>query len=184
MPKLRVVEGGAPPKIDEPLHELPATDRELFDRFAPYVARIALRLLGREAEVDDVVQEVLLAAFRQRDRIREPRAFRGWLATVTVRTARRKLRYRRMRSFVGLDTVPAVPELRDADIGPEKRAVLSRVYRCLDRIPVEQRLAWTLRYVEGEQLNAVADKCGCSLATAKRRIAAAHARLQMELDDA
>ena len=119
MPKLRVVAGGAPSDVD---HELPASDRVLFDRFAPYVARIALRLLGREAEIDDVVQEVLLAAFRQRDRIREPRAFRGWLATVTVRTARRKLRYRRMRSFVGLDTVPAVPELRDADIGPEKRA--------------------------------------------------------------
>ena len=68
-------------------------------------------------------------------------------------------------------------------MSPERRALLSRVYQVLDRIPVEQRLAWSLRYVEGEKLERVAEQCGCSLATAKRRIAAAHARIQGELID-
>jgi RNA polymerase sigma-70 factor (ECF subfamily) len=49
---------------------------------------------------------------------------------------------------------------------------------------VEHRVAWTLRYVEGEKLERVAEHCGCSLATAKRRIAAAHAKIQSELEDA
>jgi RNA polymerase sigma-70 factor (ECF subfamily) len=35
------------------------------------------------------------------------------------------------------------------------------------------RIAWTLRMVEGLELAEVASACGCSLATAKRRIAAA-----------
>ena len=48
---------------------------------------------------------------------------------------------------------------------------------------VDQRLAWSLRYVEGEKLEQVAEHCGCSLATAKRRISAAHARIQAELED-
>jgi RNA polymerase sigma-70 factor (ECF subfamily) len=47
---------------------------------------------------------------------------------------------------------------------------------------VEQRLAWTLRHIEGERLEDVAARCGCSLATAKRRIAAAHAHLQAEMN--
>jgi len=178
-PQLRVVPGGTEADHDE----LPTSDRALFERYAPYVARIGLRLLGREAEVDDLIQEVFVAAFKQREQVREPAAFRGWLATVTVRKARRMLQRRRVRSFVGLDTAVSSPELRDQGVSPEQRALLARVYETLDQLPVDHRLAWTLRHVEGERLEAVAEKCGCSLATAKRRIAAAHARIQTELDD-
>ena len=59
----------------------------------------------------------------------------------------------------------------------EQRALLARIYRTLDEIDDRSRIAWILRHVEGERLEDVADACGCSLATAKRRIAAAQARL-------
>ena len=59
----------------------------------------------------------------------------------------------------------------------EQRALLARVYAVLDELPVDARLAWTLRHVEGEEMSAVAALCGCSLATAKRRVALAHERL-------
>ena len=173
---LRLVEGGHRPATGA------LSDDELFRRFGPYVARIGLRLLGREADVDDLMQEVFLAAFKQRGQLRDEAAIKGWLATVAVRTARRQLRKRRLRSFVGLDSGVGL-QLRDERISPERRALLRRVYEVLDQIPVEHRLAWSLRYVEGEKLEAVARRCGCSLATAKRRIAAAHVRLQGELDD-
>jgi RNA polymerase sigma-70 factor (ECF subfamily) len=37
-------------------------------------------------------------------------------------------------------------------------------------MPLNERIAWTLRYVERHRLEAVAELAGCSLATAKRRI--------------
>lgn len=178
-PNLRVVdgqgaEGGEPPLSDE----------ELFKRYAPYVARIGLRLLGREADVDDLIQETFLAAFKQRGQVRNEGSIKHWLATVAVRSARRQLRRRRARSFVGLDTGASEGvELPAAGMTPEGKALLAKVYEVLDTIGVEQRLAWTLRHVEGEKLERVAQRCGCSLATAKRRIAAAHAQLQAEFDD-
>ena len=58
---LRVVEGGV-----DATEALPESDEALFQRYAPYVARIGLRLLGREPDVDDLIQEVFFAAFRQR----------------------------------------------------------------------------------------------------------------------
>jgi RNA polymerase sigma-70 factor (ECF subfamily) len=180
-PNLRVVDGGA--EAAEAPEALPASEEALFRRYAPYVARIGLRLLGRESDVDDLIQEVFLAAFKQRHQVRDPHAFKSWLAIIAVRTARRQLRRRRLRTFVGLDTLPPPLELRDQGMSPERRALLSRVYQALDRISVEQRLAWTLRYVEGEKLEQVAEHCACSLATAKRRIATAHARIQGELED-
>jgi RNA polymerase sigma-70 factor (ECF subfamily) len=177
-PILRVVEGetGAP-------DVLPDSDEALFQRFAPYVARIGLRLLGRESDVDDLIQEVFMAAFRQRHQVRDPLAFKSWLAIIAVRTARRQLRRRRLRVFIGIDTLAPSLELRDTGMSPERQALLARVYNVLDKLSVEQRLAWTLRHVEGEKLEQVAEQCGCSLATAKRRIASAHARIQSEMDD-
>lgn len=162
---------------------VPMTDEQLFKRFAPYVARIGLRLLGRDADVDDLIQEVFLAAFKQKGQVRDPNAMKNWLATVAVRCARRQLRRRKLRTFVGLDTATHSMELADNDISPEQKALLAKVYTILDGISVEQRLAWTLRYVEGEKLERVAERCSCSLATAKRRIASAHDKIQAELNN-
>jgi RNA polymerase sigma-70 factor (ECF subfamily) len=59
---------------------------------------------------------------------------------------------------------------------------LAKVYAVLDALPSDERVAWSLRHVEGERLERVAELCGCSLATAKRRIAAAHQRIAVELE--
>jgi RNA polymerase sigma-70 factor (ECF subfamily) len=151
---------------------------ELFRTYAPYVAAIALRLLGREDEVDDVVQDVFVSALRGVHRLREAGALRGWLATVTVRVARRRLRMRRLRALVGLDRAVDYETMIAPGASPEDRAFLARVYRALDTLPVAQRLAWTLRHIHGDSLDTVAEACGCSLATVKRRIAAAHAAIE------
>ncbi len=155
----------------------------LFRRYAPYVARVALRILGRSDEVDDLVQDVFLAAHRGLGRLREPAAVKGWLATVAVRSARRRLRARRLRAFFGLDRPADYAEVADGAASPETRALLARLYRVLDGLPAAERIAWALRHVEGERLDRVALLCGCSLATAKRRVAAAQATLEREVSD-
>lgn len=153
-----------------------------FRRHAGYVAAIAHRLLGRDDEVDDTVQEVFVAAVRGLSSIRNPAAVRAWLGRVTVRVARRRLRQRRWRALLGIDQAIDYETVADAAASPEQRLLIGRVYGALDRMPSSLRIAWTLRYVEGEQLEQVAALSGCSLATAKRRIAAARRRLEEELD--
>jgi len=154
-----------------------------FRRYARYVAAVALRLLARDDEVDDVVQEVFLTALRKLGSLRDPDAIRGWLATVTVRVAGRRLRRRKMWAFFGVGTEGGYEEVAATGATAEDRALLARVYAVLDGLPVAERIAWTLRHVEGERLEQVAALCGCSLATAKRRIAAAHATVERMLSD-
>ena len=95
---LRVVpaEGAESERIDEPL-SLDAA----FRRYSPYVAAISLRLLGRDDEVDDIVQDVFLSAVKGFQQIRDAGAAKAWLATVTVRVARRRLRMRRLKAMFG-----------------------------------------------------------------------------------
>jgi RNA polymerase sigma-70 factor, ECF subfamily len=152
----------------------------VFRQYAPYVARIGHRLLGRGDEVDDLVQDTFLAAHRGLGKLREREAIKGWLATVAVRLARRRLRRRRFWGAFGMDGAPDYHEIVEEGASPEERALVARVYRALDRLPVEQRMAWTLRHVEGESLERVAELTGCSLATAKRRIKAAQDHLKQD----
>jgi len=155
---------------------------DLFRRYAPYVAKIGYRLLGRDDDIDDLVQDVFLAAHRGLRSLRQPEAVKGWLATVAVRVARRRLRRRRMLTVVGLGGPNDYQhEVVDPAASPEQRALVSQVYRILDRLPVDHRIAWTLRHVQGETLERVAELAGCSLATAKRRIRAAALAIEEEV---
>lgn len=186
--RLRLVEPGSPGgdamRPPGPAQaEIDPRDREaVFRRFAPYVARIGLRLLGRHEEIDDLVQDVFLDAQRGLDELREPGAIKGWLATVTVRKAQRRLKLRRMRRVLGLDEGADYTQVADDAADPTSRHTLAKVYAVLDSLPSDERVAWSLRHVEGERLERVAELCGCSLATAKRKIAAAHQRILVELE--
>ncbi len=152
-----------------------------FRRHAGYVVAIAMRLLGRDEEVEDVLQDVFLAAVRGLPRSADVSEQRAWLACVTVRCAGRRLRRRRLLTWLRLDDAPDYMDVASPAASPEQRALLARVYRALDEVPVAERLAWTLRHLEGEKLEEVARCCRCSLATAKRRVAAAQARLERRL---
>jgi RNA polymerase sigma-70 factor (ECF subfamily) len=88
---------------------------------------------------------------------------------------------RKVRQFFRIDDAVDYRALIDRRASPDERALLSEVYQVLERLPIDHRLAWTERHLEGEALDQVALLCGCSLATAKRRIAAAQAALDKEI---
>jgi RNA polymerase sigma-70 factor (ECF subfamily) len=154
-----------------------------FRRWGNYVATVALRLLGGPADVDDVVQDVFAEAIKGLGQLRNPEAVKPWLGAVTVRVASRRLRTRRLQRLFGIEAVPDFEDVRGHDVAPDDRALLAAVYRVLGGVPVQARVAWILRHLEGERLEAIAEMCRCSLATAKRRIAAAEQAIDEVFDD-
>ena len=152
---------------------LPLRFDDVFRRYAPYVGALALRLLGRPADVDDVVQDVFIQAHRDLARLRDPAALRPWLRRITVRRARRWLRKRWVRRWARESDVDAHTDLVDASASPEERAEIARIYRVLDGMPRDERLVWVLRFVEGETLESIAALLGASVSTVQRRLRAA-----------
>jgi RNA polymerase sigma-70 factor (ECF subfamily) len=149
-------------------------------RHAPYLLAISVRLLSDHREGEEVVQDTFVRAFEQLGTLHDPAALRAWLARIAVSLVRRRLRRGRLLRSLGLDRSPddatlaalAAPALR-----PDDRAELALVDRMLRRVPADLRIAWMLRRVEGLPLAQVASVCACSLATAKRRVAAADAEV-------
>src|SRR5437764_1468619 len=72
----------------------PTAPAALWERFAPMVHRMLRRTLGPGHDVDDVVQEVFLCVFQKVAGLREPRALRAFVISVTALTARYELRRR------------------------------------------------------------------------------------------
>ena len=171
-PPLRVFEGGAIGAKSEAL-DFDA----LFRRYSPYVACIGLRLLGRDDELDDLVQDVFLEAHRGLKSVRESGAIKGWLARICVRRAVRRLRRRRLRAFLSLDALAHDPRLVAPGASPEARAEVSQLYGQLERLPALERVVWALRYLEGDSLDEIATLCACSKSTVQRRLRAADASL-------
>jgi RNA polymerase sigma-70 factor (ECF subfamily) len=159
-------------------------EEALYHRHVSYIMGMVTRCLGNRDEAEDVVQDTFAIGLDRLASVRQPHAIRGWFAQIAIRQVRRRLRRAKLVAAIGLgpSLEPMVlEELASRGSDAETRADLAAVGRILATFPTNDRIAWMLRYVEGEPLDEVARICGCSLATAKRRIGAAAAQLQLHL---
>jgi RNA polymerase sigma-70 factor, ECF subfamily len=154
----------------------------IFRRYVEPVMGLATRLLGRTGEADDVVQDTFAAALVRLDRLEDPDRLKSWLFGIAVHRAKRRLRSRRMLSFFGLaHDDAALFDLASTAASPEVRTELAMIDAILVKVPVEKRVAWLLRHVEGHKLEEVAELTGISLATVKRHIEAVEAKIRAVL---
>lgn len=156
----------------------PRTGAALFDRCEVQVNRLVWRVLGADEAHDDVVHQVFVALLAGLRRVREPEALDGWVAIVTINTVRSEIRRRRLRRL-WLRSAPEALDLAEAPApSHEARELLRRTYAVLDRLPADERIAFSLRFIDEQPLADVAAACDCSLATIKRRIRAAQDRFR------
>jgi len=156
----------------------------LYRRHVHYIAGMCTRLTRSSVAGEDLTQDAFVLAFTKTRTLRDAAAFRPWLASIAVREVRRHLLREKLRGLLGLQTEGDTPldELGREDLSAEARSELAALDAVLQLLPSKERLAWMLRYVEDEPLDVVATACGCSLATAKRRIAAADAVVRRHVD--
>jgi RNA polymerase sigma-70 factor, ECF subfamily len=137
------------------------------------VRRVLVRVMGPDSEILDLVHDVFVTALESVNRLVDPKALRAWLTQIAVFTARARIRRRvrgRVLRFLPFSELPE-PELPPADF--EASQSMQAVYRVLEGLDTDQRIAFALRFVAGMELTEVAASCGCSLATIKRRLARA-----------
>ena len=101
--------------------------REVYERYADDVYRIALRLTGSSADAYDVTHDVFVGLPEAMQRYDPDRSFPSWLRGVAVRTAQMRLRSERRRREVALPSVVGL-------------AVRSRQEAVVDRLTLEKAL--------------------------------------------
>ncbi|HVY36762.1 MAG TPA: sigma-70 family RNA polymerase sigma factor [Polyangia bacterium] len=154
----------------------PGAAAAFYDRYAGQV-RLTLRsILGPDDDIPDLLQEVFIRAMDRVGKVREADRLGAWLTTIAVFVGRAHIRVRSRRKWLRLFS-PERTRLRQLEQPPsDARRALREVYALLDDMPVDQRMAFVLRYVHGVTLVEAAEACDTSLATIKRRLSRAEAR--------
>src|SRR6476469_1542878 len=121
----------------------PRAPRVLWQRFAPMVFRMLRRTLGSDHDLDDLAQEVFLCVFEKVRALREPKALKAFVISVTSLTIRHKMRRRWVRRFVrrfmeGLELTEVAAALKLSLATTKRRLarVWSRVLLLVERDPV------------------------------------------------
>jgi RNA polymerase sigma-70 factor, ECF subfamily len=156
--------------------DAPAAAGVLHDRYAPTVNRLVWRLLGADAEHDDIVQQVFCKVIEHAGELRDPSRLTAWIQKTTINTVYAELRRRAVRRlFLRERTeIEFHPDLtRDSEIRDFLLCAQNLIRRLRDR----DRVVFVLHFVEGRTLADIADLCGCSLRTAKRRLSVVNLRL-------
>lgn len=150
----------------------------------------AVRLLGREADAEDVAQTVFLRAFERFADIGESPTAAGWLKTVTTNLCLNHLsRYRaRWRLFSDMDAAGEGVDLSTRvslmATAPEKLERLERqeqLERALRRLPDHQRVPIVLFHFDDMSYQAIADALRVSVAKIKSDIHRGREALKQEL---
>jgi len=135
-------------------------DQDAFARlYADYARMVHAILLGRvpRRDVDDLVQDVFLAAYTRIRELREPAAFGGWIATIARNRATDYLRRTR-------EQVELPDELPGGDpIDAETFAVLDIVRK----LPEAYRDTLLMRLVEGMTGAEIAERSGLTPASVR-----------------
>lgn len=154
----------------------------LFRRHLEGMHAFAFRILASEADAEDVVQDAFVAAFARLRQLDDPRRFGAWLRSIVLRRSYNHLRKRRLLNRLGLRRGEPIDMDRviAPTASPDVAATLEELYRDLDQLPVQERIALVLHRVEGSSHAEIAEELGVSVATVKRRIADAEARLKRD----
>lgn len=147
---------------------------DVLGRFAPELERLLIRIVGPGADVEDVLQDALMAVVAAFPRYRGEASLRTWMTKIAVRVGYDALRSPQRRRAV-LQVVPNQEEsAAQGGAGPDREAIgkwqLGRVYDHLATIPPKRRLALVLHVFEGFPIDEVAALTGATRAATKSRI--------------
>src|SRR5256885_12705345 len=151
---------------------------ELYHRFRRQVAGNLYRVLGDRNDLEDLVQEVFVIAFRGLERFRGDARLSTWLYRICVNVALGRIRTRKRRpaafGVADLDSAAADPSLTERPETPEKslerQQDRERVYRALEVLAPKKRIVLYLHEIEGLDLKEIAYLVDSNPVTVRTRL--------------
>jgi RNA polymerase sigma-70 factor, ECF subfamily len=164
-------------------------DRDDFDRaVAEYHDRIRLlvfRLLGWRSEIEDVVQDVFLAAWTNWSRIRDQSSIELWLKRIAVNKCRSRMRREAVRArwFGWTRDISKNNSQISADKLLEKNEQADRVRSAIQTLEPMYREVTVLHYLEYLSIEEIANLLNIRRNTIEVRLHRARRRLENSLAD-
>jgi RNA polymerase sigma-70 factor, ECF subfamily len=164
--------------------------QDLFQKLSPRVLQYARRLVGSDAQAEEVTQDVFVQVFRFRHRYRPQSRLATWVFTIAtnlclneLRRPERKLRVDLVDEAHPEGPVLPDPEARTPEEGAATRELARRLETAVGALPPKQRAALLLSRVDGLAYKDVGDALGCSEGAVKALIFRATQTLKAGLQE-
>ncbi|MGE0462417.1 MAG: RNA polymerase sigma factor [Vicinamibacterales bacterium] len=150
---------------------------QLILRWERPIYALAYRVIGRDEDARDVVQETFLRAFRALPGFKGQAKFSSWLYRIALNLCRDWIRRQKRTPVVAAPEGVDVIELA-AEQGPvesiedlvARNQLSASVAVAMQKLPEEQRTAVILKEYHGLTFQEIADLQGCPLSTVKTRL--------------
>jgi RNA polymerase sigma-70 factor, ECF subfamily len=153
-------------------------DATAFDELARTHLRaayaVALAVLGRPADADDISQDAFVAALERIDECREPARFSGWLIRIVRNRALNALEKRKVRDADELSEHASDPQLGDV-------ALRGQLLKALHTLSPIQREIVLLHDLDGWSHAELAETLGISEVNCRQHLFTARRALRVEL---
>ena len=129
--------------------------KELVNRFGPFLYAICRRYLKTEADAQDILQESLVQILNNIHTFKsEPANFKAWIRKITVNQALTKLR----KSYVKLESYPGdIPEHRISPAQVTEKLQEQDILNLLNLLPELQRQVFNLSIIDGYKHHEIAE---------------------------
>jgi RNA polymerase sigma-70 factor, ECF subfamily len=181
---------GAEPGDSEIIAKVRAGDTAAFEllvaRYQPRIFGVVRRYARREADVQDVVQEIFVKTFQKLDSFRGDAPFEHWLMRLAVRTCydflrqHQRNREHNMSDLGDGEHEPEILERSSSEPKETDRTIAARelVERVLSQLSPAARLVITLLEIEEHSVKEIAQLTGWSETLVKVRAFRARAEMK------
>lgn len=153
----------------------------LYDRYAPAILDIGVRLLGSTSDAEDLVHDVFVGLARAVRSYEGRGTFDGWIKRVATREALMKLRRLKLISEVPLmEAVTPTPGNSDATTTLINQLTL---WDAIGQIPTIQRTVFVLKEIQGYTHAEIAEMEGITVSGSKIRLYRARESLRALLEE-
>lgn len=179
--------GDGPGRDEAILARLRQGDETAFEllvgAYRQQVTAVACRLADSQADAQDVVQEVFLAALKGIHRFRGQSSLSTWLTAITVNECRKQRRkWMRAKALLAGLLQRRVQQAQAAGAGPEQDPRLELIRKAVGELKPPQREAVVLRYFQQMPPEQAAEALGISVTALNVRLHRARKRLKEKLE--
>jgi RNA polymerase sigma-70 factor (ECF subfamily) len=146
-----------------------------------------MRFLGTTEDAQDAAQEVFFRAYKYLHRLDLQKPIEPWLMRTTVNVCRNigRKRQQRLNTFSGSEKAaePATTEYCDPYSGVVEEEERQMLRKALNSLPEKERIAITLRDIEGLSTAEVAAILDSSETTVRSQVSRARVRMKEAIDE-
>jgi RNA polymerase sigma-70 factor (ECF subfamily) len=144
----------------------------LFEVYSPKLYGFALKYFKNESDAEELVQEVFVKVWENRQSIKSEHSFKSYLFSIALNLIRKHFNKKAV-SLRYLESIQNDPEFSDQVTGDDYETALRQIYQIIDQMPERRREIFRKSKLEGKSAKEVASELSISPGTVDNQVSEA-----------